>query len=130
LSDAIDHVVPLARQAVEALQALKPLTGYSMFIFPSDRRYSDQPMSKQALIYLLNRASHDGRQVPHGWRATFSADRAVIDLMLTHSPKDRIESRYNRATLTERRRKLAQELADLLLAGMPKATELVALPRT
>lgn len=138
LSDAIDHVVPLARQAVDVLQALKPLTGRSMFIFPSDRRYSDQPMSEQALIYLLNRAGHYGRQVPHGWRATFStimnerfpADRAVIDLMLAHSPKDRIESRYNRATHTDRRRKLAQEWADLLLAGMPKAVELLALPRT
>jgi hypothetical protein len=50
--------------------------------------------------------------------------------MLAHSPKDRIESRYNRATHTARRRQLAQIWADLLLAGMPKAAELVALPRT
>ncbi len=127
LSDAIDRVVPLSRQAVEVLCALKPLTGHSMFVFPSDRRYSDQPMSEQALIYLLNRAGH---YILHHHERTFPADRAVIDLMLAHTPKDRIESRYNRAMHTERRRKLAQEWGDLLLAGMPKATELVALPRT
>ncbi len=108
LADATDHVVPLARQAVEALRALRPLSGHSLYLFPSSQRYSDRPISEQALCYLLSRAGQYGRQVPHGWRATFStvmnelypADRAVIDLMLAHSPKDRIESRYNRATHT------------------------------
>ena len=47
LSDAIDLVVPLSRQGVEVLRALQPLTGHSTFVFPSDRRYSDQPMREQ-----------------------------------------------------------------------------------
>jgi integrase len=110
LADATDHVVPLSRQAVEAFRALRPLSGHSLYLFPSSQRYSDRPISEQALCYLLSRAGQYGRQVPHGWRATFSTvmnelhpvDRAVIDLMLAHSPKDRIESRYNRSTHTAR----------------------------
>jgi integrase len=137
LADAREHVVPLSHQAVDVLRTLRPLAGRSVYLFPADRHASDRPMSENALSYLLARAGHVGAHVPHGWRATFStilnerfpADRAVIDLMLAHAPKDQVESRYNRATHAARRRKLAQIWADLLLRGMPAAGELVALPR-
>ena len=56
-------------------------------------------MSENAIGYLLDRAGYHRRHVPHGWRATFStlmnerhrADRQVIDPMLAHAPKDKVE---------------------------------------
>lgn len=44
-------------------------------------------------------------------------DRAVVDLMLAHVPKDKVEGAYNRAAYMPRRREIAQEWADLLLEG-------------
>ena len=52
------------------------------------------------------------------------ADRHVSDPMLAHAPKDKVEGAYNRAAHLARRRQLAQEWADLLLEGMPPASEI------
>jgi hypothetical protein len=48
----------------------------------------------------------------------------VIDLMLAHAPKDKVEGAYNSAAHLARRRELAQEWADLVLGGMPAAEEI------
>jgi integrase len=137
---AHDHIVPLSRQAVELIEEIRPLTGRSAFVFPNDR-HSHKPMSENAIGYLINRAGYYGRHVPHGWRATFStamndraeregrsSDRAVIDLMLAHVPANKVEGAYNRAAFMERRREIAQEWADMLLEGMPSASELLEGP--
>ena len=89
-------------------------------------------MSENAIGHLLNRAGYHRRHVPHGWRATFStlmnerrrADRQVIDLMLAHAPKDKVEGACNRGAHLVRRREMAQEWAGLLLEGMPPAREI------
>ncbi|TWD45892.1 hypothetical protein FB480_1177 [Agrobacterium vitis] len=94
-------------------------------------------MSENAIGYLLNRAGYHHKHVPHGWRATFSsvmnelfpADRAIIDLMLAQTPKDKVEAAYNRARHLERRGELAQIWADLILDGAPAASELLMRPR-
>lgn len=125
------HVVPLSRQAVELLAAARKVSGRSPLVFPNTR-WAHRPLSENAIGYLLNRAGYHHRHVPHGWRATFSstmnerfrADRAVIDLMLAHAPKDAVEAAYNRALHVERRRELAQAWADLLLTGFADADTL------
>lgn len=127
-----EHLVPLSRQAVAVLDAVRRLTGRGPLVFPNSRR-AHRPMSENAIGYLLNRSGYHARHVPHGWRSTFSTvmnerhrtDRAVIDQMLAHLPKDRIGAAYNRAAHMERRRELAQEWADLLLGGMRQAEELI-----
>ena len=139
--DSYEHVVPLSRQAVEALVAIRPLTGRFSFIFPS-ARHSHRPISENAIGYLYNRAGYHGRHVPHGWRAAFSTimneraeragragDRAIIDLMLAHVPANKVEGAYNRAAYMERRREIAQEWADLLLEGLRPAEHLLRLSR-
>ncbi len=131
-----EHVVPLSRQALAVLAAIKPISARAPYVFPSTR-WARKPMSENAIGYLLNRAGYHQRHVPHGWRATFSsvmnerfpADRAVIDLMLAHAPKDAVEAAYNRATHKARRRELAQVWADLLLDGAVPAEGLVAVRR-
>ena len=127
-----EHVVPLSPQAVAVLEAVKPLTGKSPLVFPS-MRHAHKPLSANAIGYLLNRAGYGAQHVPHGFRAAFStvmnerhpADRAIIDLMLAHKPKDKVEAAYNRAEHNARRRELAQIWADLLLEGRPEAAALV-----
>ena len=127
-----DHLVPLTRQAIAVLKTLRPLTGGGTLVFPSNRN-ANRPMSENAIGYLLNRAGYHGHHVPHGFRAAFSTimnewaerhgkdhDRAVIDLMLAHAPKEKVESAYNRAAFMPRRREIAVSWADMLSNGLPE----------
>jgi integrase len=131
-----EHQVPLSRQAVETVQCALTLAGRGRLLFPSVR-HAHRPMSENVIGHLLNQAGYQGQHVPHGFRSAFStimnerhrADRAVIDLMLAHSPKDTVESAYNRALHMERRRELAQVWADLLLHGAMPLERLMGLPR-
>lgn len=134
--EAFDHVVPLARQSVELLRALRVMTGHGPLAFPSSlsmrRAMSDSTLSK---LYRDN--GFRGRHVPHGWRSSFSTimneramaaerpgDRVIIDMMLGHVQAG-VEPIYNRSAYLPRRRELAQEWADLLLDGLPPASTLL-----
>lgn len=131
-----DHLVPLPRQAIELIDVLRDLTGKGPYVFPN-QRHAHKPMSENAMGYLINRAGYPGRHVPHGFRSTFStvmndvmpADSKVIDFMLAHVPKDKIEATYNRGLYLPRRTQLAQQWADLILEGAPSAEELLHGPR-
>lgn len=136
-----DHLVPLAPQSVDVIEAVRQLTGSAPLVFPS-ARHVHHPMSENALGYLLNRAGYHGRHVPHGFRAAFSTimnewanqhgredDRAVIDLMLAHVPRNKIEGAYNRAAYMERRRELACEWARMLVPGLLEPAALLPLKR-
>ncbi len=128
----IEHVAPLAPAAVEVMRAAHTITGRAPLVFPSVRN-ARKPMSGNAIGYLLHRAGYHGHHVPHGFRAAFStimnerfpADRAVIDLMLAHTPANAVESAYNRAEHAKRRRELAEEWAGLLMDGARPAAELL-----
>ncbi|WP_120076076.1 tyrosine-type recombinase/integrase [Aurantiacibacter odishensis] len=145
--EAFSHPIPLSRQAVEALRAVRWLTGRSPFVFPGARS-GLKPISENAIGYLYNREGYKGRHVPHGWRSSFStimneqaerelgndvrllADRMIIDLMLAHTPKgmSASELRYNRAAYMARRRELAQRWADMIMEGAIPPEEIVDSP--
>lgn len=123
-----EHLVPLSTHAVEVIRALRPLTGGYQLMFPSER-HVHRPISENTLRALLIRADYYQRHVPHGFRAAFSTimnerpdkqegDRAVIDLMLAHVPKDKVEGAYNRAGYMPRRREIAQAWGDLITVGL------------
>jgi len=134
--ETFDHPVPLTAAAVEVLQAVRPLTGRSRYVFPNTRT-GNKPMSENAVGYLYNREGWKGRHVPHGWRSSFSTimngfverlypgaerlliDRLIIDLMLAHRPTgmSATEFRYNRQAYMERRRELAKQWSALILDG-------------
>jgi integrase len=135
-----DHLVPLTPQAVAVLRAVWPLTGDGTLVFPSTR-HDNRPMSENAIGYLLNRAGYHGHHVPHGFRAAFSTimnewaerhgkdhDRQVIDLMLAHIPRQKVEGVYNRAAYMPRRRELACIWADMLGEGLPEPIILIERP--
>lgn len=143
--EAFEHLVPLSRQAIAVLRAMRKLTGRNKLVFPS-QRHTHRPMSENAIGYLYNRVGFHGRHVPHGWRAAFSTimnekaerdaraagqkthaelDAKVIDLMLAHVPKDRVEAAYNRAAFMDRRVEIAQEWADMLSEGLAEPAALL-----
>lgn len=146
--EAFTHSVPLSSQAIDALRAVRWLTGRSPLVFPGARS-GLKPISENAIGYLYNREGYKGRHVPHGWRSSFStimneqaerelgadvrllADRLIIDLMLAHTPKgmSASELRYNRAAYMPRRRELAQRWADLIMEGAISAAEIIESPR-
>ncbi len=133
---SFDFVIPLSSQAVEVVKAALAARGNSHWLFPSHIA-PDRPMSNATLSKLYRDLGHQGKHVPHGWRATFSTvmneraarqglhgDREVIDLMLAHM-KSGVEAAYNRAAYMPRRRELAQLWADLLMEGLPPAASLL-----
>lgn len=135
-----DHLVPLAPQCVDVLRALWPLSGEGDLVFPSNR-HIHRPMSENAIGYLLNRAGYHGHHVPHGFRAAFSTimnewaerngkplDRQIIDLMLAHIPKEKVEGAYNRAAYLARRRELALVWAEMISEGLAAPGVLLARP--
>lgn len=117
------HVVPLARQAVEILRDIHPLTGHGRYVFPSVRG-GDRPMSNMTLNGALQRMGFDTRSdmTTHGFRAmarTMLAERlglpeAVIEAQLAHAVKDSLGRAYNRTSFVEQRRELMQKWADYL----------------
>lgn len=131
-----EFLTPVARQAVDLIEALRPFSSGKVHAFPNTR-HPRKPMSENAMGYMLNRAGYHHRHVPHGFRASFSTvmneryplERHIIDFALAHVPKDKVEGAYNRALYLDRRRELMQEWADLLLEGLPPFQEIVAGPR-
>jgi integrase len=138
---SFEFIVPLSTQAAETVRAAAGYARKSKYLFPS-ARHSHRPISDNALNVAYRRvAGFEGQHVPHGWRASFSTimnelaidndrpgDRAIIDLMLAHEPSG-VEARYNRAAYMPRRRKIAQEWADMLAKDAPPPSELLLLPR-
>lgn len=135
-----DHLVPITPQALAVLKALWPLTGNGPLLFPSTR-HTHRPMSENAVGYLLHRAGYHGHHVPHGFRAAFSTimnewaerhgkdhDRKVIDLMLAHVSREKVEGAYNRAAYMPRRRELANVWASMLSEGLPNPGDLIDRP--
>ena len=131
-----EHLVPLSRQAVEVVRLAIARAGRGRLLFPNAHK-PHKPMSENAILYLLNRAGYAGLHCPHGFRSSFStimnerslADKPVIDMMLAHVAKDKVEAAYNRALYVMRRRAVAQEYADLLLAGFPTAADIIQTAR-
>ncbi|SEJ02588.1 Site-specific recombinase XerD [Sphingomonas sp. OV641] len=135
-----EHIVPLSRQAVEVIEAVRPLTGHLPYLFPNDR-HAHRPMSEngvRALIIRANGGIYRNRHCTHGYRSSFSSimnewrrregrpdDREVINLMLAHVVEDKVEGAYNRAAHMDRRVELAQIWADMVLADAPPAAALL-----
>ena len=121
-----EHLVPLARQTLDLLTKLKPITGHSRYLFHSERADS-RPMSAETVNAALRRmgvsreemTSHGFRRMAstrlneHGWNADW------IEMQLAHSDKNKIRSFYNSALYLDGRREMMQWWADYLTAYEP-----------
>jgi integrase len=115
------HVVPLARQAVELLRNLHPLTGSGRYVFPSVRTPA-RPISENTVNAALRRLGYSKEEMTgHGFRVMASTclneqgwHPDLIELQLAHAERDEIRGAYNRAQRLAERRKMMQAWADYL----------------
>lgn len=114
------HVVPLANQALELLNQLKPVTAHCSFIFPG-RIQRSKPISEMTLNVLARRIGYGGRVTGHGFRHTMSTilheqgyNTAWIETQLAHADKNSIRGTYNHAQYLDGRREMLQWYADYL----------------
>jgi len=106
------HSVPLTPQALNLLNAIKPISGHREFIFPADRKPS-KPSCSQTANRALSRMGFKGRLVAHGMRSIASTtlneqgfDGDVVEAALAHIDRNEVRRAYNRADYLKRRRTL------------------------
>ncbi len=120
------HIVPLSRQAVEILRALKLLTGRGRLVFPGARD-NGRLMSKNTILFALYRLGFKGRMTGHGFRGLAStvlheydfADEH-IELQLAHQKRNKVAAAYNHAKYLNQRAAMMQWWADHLDAQLGK----------
>jgi len=117
------HIVPLAKQVVELLENLKPLTGHGIYVFPSLRSSKGtQPMSENTILYALRRMGFSRDEMTaHGFRSMASTllneqgwHPDVIERQLAHVEGNSVRAAYNYAEYLPERRKMMQAWADYL----------------
>jgi integrase len=114
------HVVPLAKQTLEVLEMLRPLSGGSEWLFPGDRDRS-KPMSNNTILKGLERMGYKGKMTGHGFRGLASTilheqgyPHDHIELQLAHAPRNAVSAAYNHALYLEPRARMMQHWADFL----------------
>ncbi len=116
------HVVPLARQAIELFETIRTLTGHGQYVFPSTRGKA-RPMSENTVNAALRRLGFTSDQMTaHGFRAMastllnesgkWSAD--AIERALAHKDKDAVRAAYHRGAHWNERVEMARWWADYL----------------
>jgi integrase len=118
----IEHMVPLASQAVELLRAQHWLTGGRRFVFPSIRT-NDKCMSENTVNAALRSMGYSKEVMTgHGFRAMARTimdevlgERVdLIEHQLAHQVKDVNGRAYNRTAHLPARREMMQRWADYL----------------
>lgn len=117
------HFVPLAKQAIDILKKLEPLTSFGRYVFPGARS-SKRPMSDGTINAALRRLDfQNGDHVAHGFRAmarTMMAQELdgipseFVEAQLGHGKSGPLGSAYDRAEYMEQRRSMMQTWADYL----------------
>lgn len=114
-----EHVVPLAKQALDILKELEAISGRSRFVFPG--RNPDKPISNNTLLFALYRLGYKGKMTGHGFRAVASTALNemgfrpdVIERQLAHCERNEVRGAYNRAEYIKERCEMMQHWADYL----------------
>jgi integrase len=126
------HIVPLARQSVEVLRALKLLTGNGRLVFRGAVNKS-KPMSNNTILFALYRMGYRGRMTGHGFRGLASTilnengfEEAHIELQLAHMKRNKVAAAYNHAKYLKQRTPMMQWWADYLDAQLAEGRTAVA----
>ena len=123
--NGLPHLVPLASQAVSALEKLAPFIGHGRLVFPGERSH-DRPISENTVNVALRSMGYSKDQASaHGFRATartildevLEEPIHVIEAQLAHKVRDALGNAYNRTTHIAQRRAMMQRWADYLDAA-------------
>jgi integrase len=116
------HLVPLPKQALAILEALKPYTECTGLVFPGERQRT-KPISENSVrTALIGMGYTPDIQTWHGFRATartllaevLEFDPLIIEAQLAHAVKDANGRAYNRTTYLKQRHAMMQAWADYL----------------
>lgn len=116
------HVVPLARQALEILADIRPLTGNDKYVFPGIRQ-RNEPMSDNTIRQALRRLGYTNDEMTaHGFRAmartvleeVLDYPIEIIEHQLAHAVRDSNGRAYNRTKHIDKRTAMMQAWADYL----------------
>ena len=116
-----EHLVPLADQVITQLERVREITGYSPYVFPSQRS-SDKPLSKNVMTNRLRDLGYGADVMSaHGFRSTASTilheqgwHHDVIEAQLAHLTGSATSRAYNRSIYLADRTKMMQAWADQL----------------
>lgn len=117
-----DHIVPLARQAVDLLQNVRLISGHGKYVFPSIRT-DERCMSENTINAALRSMGYTKEMMTgHGFRAMARTimdeileERVdLIEHQLAHAVKDPNGRAYNRTAHLPARHKMMQRWADYL----------------
>jgi integrase len=117
-----EHRVPLSRQAIAVIKALRPITGERRWLFPSLHLPTQRPMSENTLNGALRRLGYGADEIViHGFRSMastclnelgFAPD--VIERQLAHQERNGVRRAYNFAQYWPERVAMMQRWADYL----------------
>jgi len=118
-----DHIVPLARQVIEVLRELEPLTGGGRYVF-TGALSSTRPMTENTVNAALKRLGIDTQNelTGHGFRAmsrtvleeVHNFRPEILELQLAHGVRDPLGRAYNRTHHLSERKRMMQVWADYL----------------
>jgi len=117
------HIVPLARQAIELLDAMRVITGGGQYVFPSNRApKGDRPMSENTVLVALRTLGYTNEEMTaHGFRSMASTllnengfNGDWIERQLAHVEGNSVRAAYNYAEHLPERRRMMQWWADYL----------------
>lgn len=125
------HIVPLARQALEVLGDLHPLTGRGKYLFPSVRS-PGRPISENTLNAALRRMGFTKEEMcAHGFRSLASTmlnelgwNRDWIERQLAHGERDAVRASYNFAQYLPDRKRMMAAWADHL-EGLKEGAKII-----
>jgi integrase len=124
------HIVPLSRQAVEVVKALKLITGSGNLVFPGDIN-KKKPMSNNTILKALERMGYKGVMTGHGFRGLASTilheqdfGEEYIEMQLAHMKRDKVAAAYNHAKYLKQRTKMMQWWGDYIEQQRRKAAAL------
>lgn len=131
------HIVPLSKQALEIIQAMKSFSGQGMYVFPGNRTH-ERPMSENAINAALRNMGYDTQAeiTGHGFRAIaqtlgeqeLGLDPKHIERQLAHSVVNPLGTAYERAQFLKDRKIMMQRWADYLDELKAGATVLALQP--
>ena len=115
------HVVPLARQVVKMLTAMREYSGHGKLVFPSPFS-ATRCISDMGLLNALRRMGYEkGVMTIHGFRGMASTllneqgyRPDVIEAQLAHGERNTVRKAYNHAEYLPERRRMMTEWADYL----------------
>lgn len=112
MKTGINHKVPLTRETLAILEAIKPISGNSPYIFPADRNPSSHA-NKASANMALKRMGYQGKQTAHGLRglarttlSDHGFDYEPSEACLSHKVGNSVSQSYNHSTYLNQRIKI------------------------